>query len=111
MQCPKCKKSMTEVNCDDVVIDRCISCAGLWFDNGEAETLSSKWIAEFIDVGDTKVGEKMDEIDNISCPRCGELMRRYFDLSNTHLQYEECDKHGKFFDAGEFTLWAESQYL
>ena len=102
---------MEEVACNDVVIDRCISCGGLWFDTGEAEALSEEWIAEFIDTGDPQVGEAMDTIDNIDCPRCGKAMRRYFDITESQLQYEECDDHGKFLDAGEFTLWAENQYL
>lgn len=111
MQCPKCQKEMEIVLCGDIEIDRCKSCKGLWFDRGEAETLSERWIAEYIDTGDPVVGEKMDSIDTIYCPRCGVLMQRYFDVENTHLQFEECAEHGKFFDAGEFTLWAESQYL
>lgn len=111
MQCPKCQKQMEEVKCDDVTIDRCISCNGIWFDQGEAESLSQLWIAEFFDTGDPKIGEKMDVVDTINCPRCGQLMKRFFDLGASQLQFEECDAHGKFFDAGEFTLWAQNQYL
>ncbi len=111
MQCPKCDKVMDEIECDEVTIDRCRSCHGLWFDRGEAESMSDKWIAEFVDTGDPRIGESMDIVDDICCPRCGNAMRRYFDISESHLQFEECDEHGKFFDAGEFTLWAENQYL
>ena len=111
MKCPKCKESMEIVLCDEVEIDRCTACGGLWFDTGEAEALSQKWIAEFIDTGDPEVGEEMDEVDEILCPRCDKPMRRYFDISESQLQFEECDEHGKFLDAGEFTLWAENQYL
>ena len=111
MQCPKCDSAMEIVECDEVEIDRCTTCSGIWFDRGEAEAMSNRWIAEFVDVGDPKLGEKMDEIDAINCPRCGTQMRRFFDVEESQLQYEECDDHGKFFDAGEFTLWAENQYL
>ena len=111
MDCPKCSNPMDAVMCGEVEVDRCSSCQGLWFDKGEAESLSNQWIAEYIDTGDPVVGEKMDDIDTIHCPRCGGLMKRYFDVENTQLQFEECPEHGKFFDAGEFTLWAESQYL
>ncbi|HAK51891.1 MAG TPA: hypothetical protein DCM54_08320 [Gammaproteobacteria bacterium] len=38
-------------------------------------------------------------------------MKRYFEIDGQQLQYEQCDEHGMFFDAGEFTLWAENQYL
>ncbi len=102
---------MEEVECSNIVIDRCVGCHGIWFDRGEAEALSSKWLAQFIDTGDAAMGEQMGDIDDISCPRCGKNMRRFFDITASQLQVEECDEHGKFFDAGEFTLWAENQYL
>jgi len=111
MQCPKCNEAMELIKCDEVEIDRCVACHGIWFDRGEAEAMSKQWIAEFVDTGDPDVGEKMDSIDTVNCPRCSKLMRCYFDISESQLQYEECDEHGKFFDAGEFTLWAENQYL
>ena len=112
MQCPKCfSKDVEQVTCNDIVVDRCTSCGGLWFDRGEAEAMSEKWMAEFIDTGDPSVGEAMDSIDVIRCPRCDKEMRRFFDVSGSQLQYEECDEHGKFFDAGEFTRWAEARYL
>ena len=111
MRCPKCNQAMEEVDCEGIIIDRCVACHGLWFDHGEAESLSDRWIAEFLDTGDPVVGNRMDTIDTIKCPRCNKTMKRFFDVERTHLQFEECDEHGKFFDAGEFTLWAENQYL
>jgi uncharacterized protein len=102
---------MEEVQCEEVTIDRCKGCHGIWFDDGEAEVLSHRWIAEFIDTGDPAVGARHDELDTVPCPRCGETMSRYFEIDGQQIQYELCNEHGKFFDAGEFTLWAESQYL
>ena len=111
MRCPKCAEQMFEVTCEGVVIDRCTGCKGIWFDTGEAEQLSRKWIAEFIDIGDPDVGVEQDSLDTVPCPRCGETMKRFFELDALHIQFEQCDRHGQFFDAGEFTIWAESQYL
>ncbi len=111
MRCPKCEAEMEAVTCGDVVIDRCSACKGIWFDRGEAESLSKTWIAEFIDTGECEVGHKLNSLDTIACPRCGEIMERFIDIEGQQLQYEKCIKHGLFFDAGEFTLWAENQYL
>ena len=110
MFCPKCNAGMVEVTCKGVVIDRCSACKGIWFDSGEAEALSKKLIAEYIDAGDAEVGRKLDGLDTISCPRCGETMQRIFDVDGKQVQFEKCNEHGQFFDAGEFTLWAENQY-
>jgi len=102
---------MVEVDCGGITIDRCSGCEGLWFDRGEAETLSETWIAAYLDIGDPSTGRRFDEIDDVSCPRCSQPMRCYFDTEKLPLQFEQCDQHGKFFDAGEFTMWAQNQYL
>jgi acetyl-CoA carboxylase beta subunit len=39
MKCPKCGKNMIEVDMDGVMVDRCESCQGLYFDAGELELL------------------------------------------------------------------------
>ena len=111
MECPKCEVGMEQVMCGEVEIDRCLSCSGLWFDRGEAEALSQQWIAEFLDTGDPKKGEEMDDVETLGCPRCGTAMRSFFEIEESQVQFEQCDQHGKFFDAGEFTLWADNQYL
>ena len=37
MNCPKCSSEMETVTYDDVEVDRCSGCQGLWFDGGEIE--------------------------------------------------------------------------
>ena len=41
MQCPKCRHGMEEVTFEEVTIDRCTHCQGLWFDADEALQLKS----------------------------------------------------------------------
>jgi len=41
MRCPKCGMELAEVTFRGVHIDRCTSCAGVWLDAGELDTLSS----------------------------------------------------------------------
>lgn len=107
MDCPKCQAEMQEHTLSTlsggVTIDRCMSCRGIWFDIGEAELLKDKWMADFIDDGDPAVGREQNEIRDINCPRCGKKMAELNDPVQTHIQYEACDVHGLYFDAGEFT--------
>jgi len=43
MNCPRCvTSSMTEVVRDDVTIDRCDRCRGIWLDRGELEKLIAR---------------------------------------------------------------------
>jgi hypothetical protein len=39
MRCPKCGEKMVEFKLLDILVDQCIGCNGLFFDNGELETL------------------------------------------------------------------------
>ena len=41
MKCPKCGADLQEVNYEDVLIDTCAECHGIWLDHGELELLVS----------------------------------------------------------------------
>ena len=87
----------------NMVRDRCTNCKGIWFDEGEAETLKGKWMSEFIDSGDPEVGRKYNKVEDVDCPRCGKRMLKVSDPKQPHIWYEACEEHGMYFDAGEFT--------
>jgi len=40
MKCPKCGSDLAEINYDEVMIDRCTGCEGIWLDKGELELLT-----------------------------------------------------------------------
>ena len=108
MDCPKCNSEMQEHSIStlqgQVTIDRCTSCGGLWFDEGEAEILRDDWMSDFLDSGDPKVGKEQNlNTDEIKCPRCGKPMETVRDPDQHHIEYEACEEHGMFMDAGEFT--------
>ena len=42
MICPKCGGSMDETNIEGVLIDKCTSCQGIFFDKGEMELLADR---------------------------------------------------------------------
>lgn len=107
MECPKCNSPMKEIKIEilhgHVIIDKCESCQGLWFDHGEAEALKGNWMADFADSGDPDVGKSYNVVRDIDCPRCSKKMTHIADPRQPHLLYELCDEHGIFMDAGEFT--------
>lgn len=48
LACPRCKGELEEIKYDaslDLLVDRCVSCEGIWFDFNETEKLS-RWAAE-----------------------------------------------------------------
>ena len=42
MQCPRCDGSLTESKFEEVMIDTCDKCGGVWLDSGELEQLTKK---------------------------------------------------------------------
>lgn len=42
MRCPKCGMEMVEVEFEGIKVDKCSSCLGVFFDNGELDQLSGK---------------------------------------------------------------------
>ena len=95
MDCPKCNYAMQELKIEtlhgQVVIDKCESCSGLWFDNGEAEQLKGDWMAEFADSGDPEVDKSYNTVRDIQCPRCGKTMKSSMTPSKSILN----TKHAK----------------
>ena len=41
MECPKCQTTMREREKEDVIMDVCPNCRGIWLDAGELEKLSA----------------------------------------------------------------------
>ena len=103
MDCPKCKAPMEEATMERMVVDRCTECQGIWFDSGEAERLKDKWMSEFLDSGDVKMGKANNAITDADCPICAKPMEHVKDADQPHIGYEVCRDHGMYFDAGEFT--------
>ena len=42
MKCPRCDGSLTESKFEEVMIDTCEKCGGIWLDSGELEQLTNK---------------------------------------------------------------------
>jgi len=94
---------METVSFDNVTVDRCTGCKGIWFDANEQKQLKEKKGSESIDSGDIAMGKKMDKITDIECPRCHNKMIRMVDVDQHHIDYEACTTcYGIFLDAGEF---------
>ena len=103
MQCPKCKANFETITYDEIEVDRCTECKGVWFDVMEKEDLTRIQGSDSIDIGDEHVGEKYNHMREINCPKCDVKMLPMVDKDQFHIKYESCPTcFGTFFDAGEF---------
>ena len=117
IQCPKCSAPMGKVTFGSVVVDRCTSCRGLWFDAREHERLKELVGSEEIDPGPpagasagakAAGGPSQPSDAKINCPVCHTRLIRMVDHQQPHIHFESCTVcHGSFFDAGEFKDYKE----
>ena len=103
MNCPKCQGNFSKVVFNNIEVERCETCNGLWFDMLEKEDLIAIRGSESIDIGNDQVGEKYSLMQDIACPVCDQKMIPMVDKDQFHIKYESCATcFGTFFDAGEF---------
>src|SRR5687767_10281122 len=101
MQCPVCKVPLIAVEREQVEVDYCISCRGLWFDSGELDLLAEK-LGVSIDTGSlfgqpATTGEKPR-----SCPRCAKRMEKNEMASARGVIVDRCPQNeGIWFDSRE----------
>ncbi|MBW2278202.1 MAG: zf-TFIIB domain-containing protein, partial [Deltaproteobacteria bacterium] len=65
---------LEEVDLDDVVIDRCTRCAGLWFDNDEIG--NAVGVRAGLRDLESSIPPPHDEVAAVICPRCPEVALR-----------------------------------
>lgn len=110
MICPKCQQSMEVVSFNDIDVDRCSGCQGIWFDFREQDELKKLKGAEAIDVGDKVIGAKYDKIRDVSCPKCEVPLYSVVHNGGDEIRFERCTNcKGSFFDAGEFTRYVADE--
>ncbi|MBK9098189.1 MAG: zf-TFIIB domain-containing protein [bacterium] len=101
MLCPACKDPMIVLELEQVEVDYCTSCSGVWLDAGELELLletdeeRKALINLFKEAADVK--EK-----SYDCPICGKQMKKSEIGEKGKVVVDKCRKnHGIWFDKGE----------
>lgn len=103
MNCPKCNAVMESVTFEEITVDRCTQCLGIWFDEFERERLKEMKGADIIDVGQEAQDSVLNQMKHVRCPNCQAQMIPMVDVKQPHIWYESCPVcYGAFFDAGEF---------
>jgi Zn-finger nucleic acid-binding protein len=90
---------MVILELNDVEIDYCLLCNGIWLDNGELEL-----IAEDKNNSIVNLFEKMDNSLEKSkkCPVCRKKMKKIkIKTQKENIIIDKCENHGIWFDKGE----------
>jgi Zn-finger nucleic acid-binding protein len=101
MRCVTCKEPMIVLEIDQVELDFCLSCAGIWLDSGELELLiadPSQMRAALI----LAANEKAKNAGSRKCPICRKRMDILKIGASSPIEIDCCPKnHGFWFDRGE----------
>ncbi len=102
MKCPKCGGLFIQALLEDIQIDRCNSCNGLWFDELELKAVLNKKGSEKLDTGTKSDYERTSKIEDIFCPKDNSKMIKMVDVKQNHIWFESCGVcRGIFLDATE----------
>ncbi len=112
MDCPVCKSAMITLEFEDVEIDHCAECGGIWLDRGEMEILSGNpqqamELLKSFEI-DTKCTEKRRK-----CPICLKKMRKVIvSEARPPVLIDKCVKgDGLWFDKNELKNVLEGAHL
>ena len=93
--CPECQEQMTLLHIDGQELDQCLSCRGIWFDQGELKAITG--LVE--DVPGLKYHSRPSRYH---CPTCGEQMTEYVFVNPHNLLVDYCEScGGVYLEAGE----------
>ena len=101
MLCPVCKNPLVVLELDQIEIDHCFNCGGIWLDAGELELLLET------EEDRTRFKNQLIEADSIkeikySCPICSKKMKKVFVGEERKILIDKCKKnHGLWLDKGE----------
>jgi uncharacterized protein len=109
LNCPKCSAPMENFVFQDIQVDRCTACKGLWFDALEKDHLDELKDSASIDIGQSASIATPVHMD---CPVCHTRMIEMVDPRDASIHFESCKVcYGLFFDAGKYRQHKEHHTL
>lgn len=86
-----------------ILVDRCLSCGGIWFDEGEMTDAIRRMKLRELPTLPQGRASKLSTSEPVGpCPRCGASMKTRTSRAVPDVEYDRCRRcHGVWFDAGE----------
>ena len=105
MKCPSCKIELTKLAMDEVEIDECRQCKGIWFGDDELRIAKDAMDGD-LNWMDFEIWKHEDQFKtssrNIACPQCEKGLVS-ISYANTDVQIDYCPScKGAWLDKGEF---------
>lgn len=101
MNCPSCRVPLIILELDQVEVDFCTTCSGVWLDSGELEILLSETEGKDAVFGSFTADVKSEE-KPVRCPACSKRMVKVRYGTEQPVVLDRCPNgHGLWFDRGE----------
>ena len=102
MDCPVCRNAMITLELDEVEIDHCLGCGGIWLDAGELEMLLGDSAKASAVVASFSAADRCKEKPR-KCPICLKKMEKILvGQDDKTVLIDRCPKaDGLWFDSGE----------
>jgi hypothetical protein len=101
MKCPACDELMIVLELEEIEIDYCTECEGIWLDGGELELLLEEASEKEELLSSFKVADNSSET-KIRCPICTKKMEKVLVGSGKKILLDRCkNHHGVWFNKGE----------
>jgi len=101
MKCPVCKEPTIVLELDEIEIDYCTSCGGIWLDAGELDLLIEDEKDRELIISSFYAANDIHE-KKYKCPICSKKMAKVYVGENREVLIDKCpDNDGLWFDKGE----------
>lgn len=101
MICPVCSNLMIVLELNNVEIDYCPACGGIWLDSGELELLLNNSQAKTELINSLQKAKGIKE-NLYRCPICFKKMIKVYSGNGNKVLIDKCTRnHGLWFDKGE----------
>jgi len=101
LNCPVCNQPLIILELNQVEVDYCTSCHGIWLDEGELELLLHD-SEEKNKLFNSFMVDKENKEKSIKCPICFKKMDKIICGDENKLTLDKCDQqHGLWFNKGE----------
>ena len=101
MKCPHCKSLMVVLELNQVEIDYCPECSGIWLDTGEMELLLEDPEKKNLLLVAFRIETHSTE-KRLRCPICRRKMQKALAGLDSDILIDKCQRdHGLWFDRGE----------
>ena len=109
MRCPACNSALTHYTYNELELDLCSNCRGMWFDAGELKAYVRERLQDSPSIPDDKITLDRQVITDVylaqplkSCPRCRKIMAPFNYGYDSNIILDRCEScHGVWCDAGE----------